>query len=179
MANLKLVRQPACFTWHIDPKTSSADLTTESGSFWIQAVIDCALPATKWKVWHAATQILIRAYKIWTANKILPPLHNFVPRNTWSPFAEPRLRNVDLWHILRHPCPSGLLLVLHEYHSVGRIWLCLLITKVTTRHITVQVRVQTITARMWCGISTTISFPCLSHCEFEAMSSGVSVHVCV
>jgi ribosomal protein L33 len=65
------------------------DLTTESGSFWIEAATDCLLSMTEWLVPKVATRILIHTYKFRTSNKTLPPLRIFVFRNPCNPFSEP------------------------------------------------------------------------------------------
>ena len=75
------------------------DLTTESGSVWIETMIDCMLSMMEWLVTSVATRILIHTYKFRTINKSVLPLHIFISRNPCKPFAEPSLRNigVDVW----------------------------------------------------------------------------------
>ena len=64
---------------------SSADLTTESGSFWTEATTNFVLSVTEWLVSNAATRSLICRYKLRIVNKTLPPLHIFV---SWNPIWE-------------------------------------------------------------------------------------------
>jgi hypothetical protein len=69
-----------------------------------------------------------------------------------------------------------LLLILHQYHFVGHIWPRLII-KVTSKHITVQARVQNITPRSGqvSAQSYCIYVLSLCHCEFAAVPSGDSM----
>jgi hypothetical protein len=48
-----------------------------SGSFWVEAAIDCLRAISGWLVSNVATRILIRTYKFSTANRTLPPLCTF------------------------------------------------------------------------------------------------------
>ena len=67
------------------PTASTADLTTELGSFWIEAATDCVLSVMGWLVSNVDTRILICTYKFMTANKNLPSLRIFVSRNPVVP----------------------------------------------------------------------------------------------
>ena len=57
---------------------------------------------TEWSVSNVATRILIHSCKFRTANKTFLPLHMFISRNPWQPFAEPwgsaepSVRNTDI-----------------------------------------------------------------------------------
>ena len=71
-------------------------MTTETGSLWIEAAIDCVLSVMEWLVSNVATWILIHIYKFRTTNKTVLPLHIFISQNTWKPFAEPSFRNTGV-----------------------------------------------------------------------------------
>jgi hypothetical protein len=53
--------------------SSSADLTSESVHFWIEAALDCVLSVTEWLVSKVATRTVTHTYMLTTANKTLPP----------------------------------------------------------------------------------------------------------
>ena len=72
------------------------DMTTESGSCWIETAIDCVLLVMEWLVSNVATWILIHIYKFRTTIKTVLPLHIFISRNPWKPFAESSLRNTGV-----------------------------------------------------------------------------------
>jgi len=84
-------------------RAALTDLTTESGSFWIEAAIVCVISATEWLVSNVATRILISTYKFRTASKTCPPVCNFVSLHPWHPWSsvEPSLRNTGLNNMLR------------------------------------------------------------------------------
>jgi hypothetical protein len=78
-----------------------ADLTIESGSFWIEAAIDCVLSVTEWLAPNVSTRIFIRTYKFRTPNTTVQPLRTSFSRNLWHPFAEPSLRKrgIKCWNV--------------------------------------------------------------------------------
>jgi len=61
----------------------------QSGSFWIEAAVDCVLSVTEWLVSNAITRFSIRTYEFRTASKSLPPLCISVCRNPTHPCAKP------------------------------------------------------------------------------------------
>jgi len=100
-------------------RTSLTDLTTESGSFWIEAAIDCVRSVTEWLLWSVAARISVGTHNFRTASKTRTPLRIFVFRNPWHTFEESwgsvehSLRNTGLAHWcvtfftrmpLRHDC---------------------------------------------------------------------------
>ena len=79
------------------------DLTTDLEATGLkQRLIVCMLAVAEWLVSNVATGISVCTYKFRPANKTLPSLRVFVPRNPWHPFAEPSLRNIGLWNITVH-----------------------------------------------------------------------------
>ena len=76
------------------------ELTTESGSVYIEAAMDCVhaicdeMISVECRHRNFNSYLLIR-----TANKTLPSLNIFVARNTWHPFAEHILTNTGLQKI--------------------------------------------------------------------------------
>ena len=71
----------------------------QSGSFWIEAAVDCVLSVTEWLVSNATTRFSFRTYEFTTANQSLPPLCISICQNPTHPSAkplgsaEPSLRN--------------------------------------------------------------------------------------